>query len=111
MCTPPAARRAFGRTGPPLSTATAYGKAYSDVPIIIGGLEASLRRFSHYDYWEDKVRHSTTGGQRRNTAYPTAWGKQSILDCAAFMRDGAAPGEASYASAAYAICKRTSPRA
>ena len=31
----------------------AYG---SDIPIIIGGLEASLRRLSHYDYWSDKVR-------------------------------------------------------
>ncbi|MGB9856886.1 MAG: YgiQ family radical SAM protein [Dictyoglomaceae bacterium] len=31
---------------------------YPDVPIILGGIEASLRRFSHYDYWEDKVRHS-----------------------------------------------------
>ena len=33
-------------------------KAYGDVPIIIGGLEASLRRFAHYDYWDDKVRRS-----------------------------------------------------
>ena len=33
----------------------AYG---SEIPIIIGGLEASLRRFSHYDYWDDKVRRS-----------------------------------------------------
>ncbi len=31
---------------------------YPDVPLIIGGLEASLRRFAHYDYWEDKVRPS-----------------------------------------------------
>ncbi len=30
-------------------------QAYGDVPIIIGGIEASLRRFAHYDYWEDKV--------------------------------------------------------
>ena len=30
----------------------------SEMPIIIGGLEASLRRFSHYDYWDDKVRRS-----------------------------------------------------
>ena len=29
-----------------------------DMPIIIGSLEASLRRFAHYDYWEDKVRRS-----------------------------------------------------
>ncbi len=31
---------------------------WKDVPIVIGGLEASLRRFAHYDYWEDKVRRS-----------------------------------------------------
>lgn len=29
-----------------------------DVPILIGGIEASLRRLAHYDYWDDKVRHS-----------------------------------------------------
>lgn len=33
-------------------------KLYPDSPIIIGGLEASLRRFAHYDYWDDKVRPS-----------------------------------------------------
>ena len=33
-------------------------EAYGDVPIVIGGLEASLRRFAHYDYWDDKVRRS-----------------------------------------------------
>ena len=33
-------------------------EAFPDTPIIIGGLEASLRRFAHYDYWEDKVRRS-----------------------------------------------------
>ena len=31
---------------------------YGDVPIAIGGIEASLRRFAHYDYWDDKVRPS-----------------------------------------------------
>ena len=33
-------------------------EAFGDVPIIIGGLEASLRRFAHYDYWDDAVRRS-----------------------------------------------------
>ena len=33
-------------------------EAYGDIPIIIGGVEASLRRFAHYDYWDDKVRRS-----------------------------------------------------
>ena len=32
--------------------------AYDDIPIVIGGLEASLRRFAHYDYWADEVRPS-----------------------------------------------------
>ncbi|MBM7614105.1 YgiQ family radical SAM protein [Alkaliphilus hydrothermalis] len=33
-------------------------EAYNDVPIILGGIEASLRRFAHYDYWDNKVRRS-----------------------------------------------------
>lgn len=33
-------------------------EAYKDVPLIIGGIEGSLRRFAHYDYWDDKVRRS-----------------------------------------------------
>ena len=33
-------------------------QAYPDVPIIVGGIEASLRRLAHYDYWDDKVRRS-----------------------------------------------------
>ena len=41
---------------------TVYGnrcrEAYAGVPIVLGGIEASLRRFAHYDYWDDRVRHS-----------------------------------------------------
>jgi uncharacterized radical SAM protein YgiQ len=33
-------------------------EAYDDVPIVIGGIEASLRRIAHYDYWQDSVRRS-----------------------------------------------------
>ncbi|WP_219209543.1 YgiQ family radical SAM protein [Variovorax boronicumulans] len=33
-------------------------EAWSDVPIILGGIEGSLRRIAHYDYWSDKVRRS-----------------------------------------------------
>lgn len=33
-------------------------RIYPDSPVIIGGLEASLRRFAHYDYWDDKIRPS-----------------------------------------------------
>ncbi|KEZ74816.1 hypothetical protein C5I_0104710, partial [Pseudomonas syringae pv. syringae FF5] len=33
-------------------------EAYKHVPIVLGGIEASLRRIAHYDYWQDKVRNS-----------------------------------------------------
>jgi uncharacterized radical SAM protein YgiQ len=33
-------------------------EAFPDVPVIIGGIEASLRRIAHYDYWQDEVRRS-----------------------------------------------------
>lgn len=33
-------------------------EAYGDVPVVLGGIEASLRRIAHYDYWSDKVRRS-----------------------------------------------------
>ncbi len=33
-------------------------EAFGDIPIMIGGIEASLRRFAHYDYWENRVRRS-----------------------------------------------------
>ncbi len=36
----------------------AVRRLFGNVPIAIGGLEASLRRFAHYDYWDDKVRPS-----------------------------------------------------
>src|SRR5258706_10723016 len=33
-------------------------EAFRDVPIVLGGIESSLRRIAHYDYWSDKVRRS-----------------------------------------------------
>ena len=33
-------------------------KLYPEVPVVLGGIEASMRRLSHYDYWQDKVRPS-----------------------------------------------------
>ena len=33
-------------------------EAFGGLPLIIGGIEASLRRFAHYDYWDDKIRRS-----------------------------------------------------
>ncbi|MDP4119501.1 MAG: YgiQ family radical SAM protein [Bacillota bacterium] len=52
-----------GKSGKrPDSAVIVYSKIlkemYPDTPVIIGGLEASLRRFAHYDYWDDNVRQS-----------------------------------------------------
>jgi uncharacterized radical SAM protein YgiQ len=33
-------------------------EAFKDVPVVLGGIEGSLRRIAHYDYWSEKVRHS-----------------------------------------------------
>ena len=44
---------------------TVWKEAYSDVPLIIGGIEASLRRFGHYDYWSDTVRRPILVDSRR----------------------------------------------
>ena len=46
----------------PDHAAVVYGnlirRAYKNTPIILGGIEASLRRLAHYDYWSDKLKHS-----------------------------------------------------
>src|SRR6188508_1186674 len=39
-------------------------EAFPDVPLVIGGIEASLRRIAHYDYWSDKVRRSVLAETR-----------------------------------------------
>ncbi|MCH5285851.1 MAG: YgiQ family radical SAM protein [Christensenellaceae bacterium] len=67
-------------------------QAYRDVPILIGGVEASLRRFSHYDYWDDKVRHSILVDSGA-TLLMYGMGETSIIECANWLADGANPAE------------------
>ncbi len=56
-------------------------EAYGDIPIVIGGLEASLRRFAHYDYWDDKIRRSILlDSQADLLSY--GMGERSILEIA-----------------------------
>ena len=65
-------------------------QAYRDVPILIGGGEASLRRFSHYDYWDDKVRHSILVDSGA-TLLMYGMGETSILECADWVARGMTP--------------------
>ncbi len=67
-------------------------QAYRDVPILIGGVEASLRRFSHYDYWDDKVRHSVLVDSGA-TLLMYGMGETSIVECANWLADGMNPAE------------------
>lgn len=67
-------------------------QAYRDVPILIGGVEASLRRFSHYDYWDDRVRHSILVDSGA-TLLMYGMGETSIIECANWVADGMNPAE------------------
>jgi hypothetical protein len=55
-------RRAASPTNVPDRALTVYAQrcreAFKDVPVVIGGIEGSLRRIAHYDYWSDTVRRS-----------------------------------------------------
>ncbi len=62
-------------------------EAYGDVPIIIGGLEASLRRFAHYDYWDDKVRRSILIDAKADIL-SYGMGEKSILAIAKLLDKG-----------------------
>ena len=64
-------------------------EAYGDVPIILGGLEASLRRFAHYDYWDDKVRRSILVDSRADLL--TYGMGENILRRIAFLLDKGVP--------------------
>lgn len=54
-------------------------QAFKGLPIIIGGLEASLRRVAHYDYWQDKLRQSVIVGCKADIAV-YGQGEKPILD-------------------------------
>ena len=62
-------------------------EAYGDVPIILGGLEASLRRFSHYDYWDDKMRRSVLMDSRADLL-TYGMGENILLRIAALLARG-----------------------
>ena len=62
-------------------------EAYPGMPVLIGGVEASLRRFSHYDYWDDKVRRSVLVDSAA-TLLMYGMGEKTILDCCDWIARG-----------------------
>ena len=67
-------------------------EAYKGVPVIIGGIEASLRRFAHYDYWDDKIRRSILIDSRADLLV-YGMGEKSICRIAEALEAGITIGD------------------
>lgn len=63
-------------------------EAYSDVPVIVGGVEASLRRLAHFDYWSESIRPSILATCKADLL-AFGMGEQSILEFARHLDAGA----------------------
>jgi len=61
--------------------------AFKDVPVVIGGIEASLRRFAHYDYWDDSVRRSILFDSKADLLV-YGMGERPLLELAVRLREG-----------------------
>lgn len=68
---------------------------YSDVPIILGGIEASLRRFAHYDYWSSKVRRSILLDAKADIIV-YGMGEKQIVEIAEALESGLPVGEITF---------------
>ena len=60
---------------------------YDDIPIVIGGLEASLRRFAHYDYWDDSVHPSILVSSKADLI-SFGMGEKQTVEIARRLADG-----------------------
>ena len=61
---------------------------YPDTPVVIGGIEASLRRFTHYDYWQDKLLPSVLVESKADYLI-YGMGERAIIDVARHIEEGA----------------------
>ena len=65
---------------------TILKELYPDVPVIIGGIEASMRRFTHYDYWQDRLKKSILIDSRADILV-YGMGEQPIIAIADAMKE------------------------
>ena len=70
-------------------------QTYKHTPIILGGIEASLRRMAHYDYWENKVKHSILIDSGADLI-SYGMGEHSILEIAEALQSGIPVQEITY---------------
>jgi uncharacterized radical SAM protein YgiQ len=62
-------------------------EVFKDIPVIIGGIEASLRRFAHYDYWDNKVRRSILQDSKADLLI-YGMGEKPIIEVAEMLKAG-----------------------
>lgn len=62
--------------------------AFKDVPIILGGVEASLRRLAHYDYWDDRVRRSIVLDAKEADLVVFGMAEGPIVEIARRLKEG-----------------------
>lgn len=70
-------------------------QSYKDSPVILGGIEASLRRMAHYDYWENKIKHSILIDSGADLI-SYGMGEHSILEIAEALDSGIPIEEITY---------------
>lgn len=70
-------------------------EAYKDIDIVIGGVEASLRRFAHYDYWENKVRKSMLVDSTADILI-YGMGEKPIVEVAESLKNGVRAKDITY---------------
>jgi len=82
-------------------------EAFKGVPIVIGGIEASLRVFAHYDFLEDQVRRSILLDSRASIAV-AGMGEKPLVGLARFVREGG-PLEKADLPGTVRVCSRLPP--
>lgn len=81
-------------------------EAYKGVPVIIGGIEASLRRLGHYDYWDDRVRRSVLLDSKADLLI-YGMGERAILEIAEALDGGIAVEQITWIRG---TCYKANPR-
>ena len=79
-------------------------QTYKHTPIILGGIEASLRRMAHYDYWENKVKHSILIDSGADLI-SYGMGEHSIIEIAESLESGIPVEEITYIAGTVFKCK------
>jgi uncharacterized radical SAM protein YgiQ len=80
-------------------------EAYKKVPVILGGLEAGLRRMAHYDYWDNKVRRSILLDAKADLLV-YGMGERQVIEIAEALKSGLSIGDITYVKGTVYQCSQ-----